>query len=116
MKGKQKVSQNLGAEKYGKENSYSIDSINSSEIIQIELKNPTDEKTAKKTFRIEKHRDSYEITAFANVSYRAVAGCKGSGYEYFFATETCPREIRIPDAIDGLPVTKAAVKCIPDLL
>ena len=49
MKGKQKVSQNLGAEKYGKENSYSIDSINSSEIIQIELKNPTDEKTAKKT-------------------------------------------------------------------
>ena len=48
MKGKQKVSKNLGAAKYGKENSYSIDSINSSEIIQIELKNPTDEKSAKK--------------------------------------------------------------------
>ncbi len=72
-----------------------------------------DKKTAKTQFTIEKHRDSYEIKEFANVCFRVGSPSKGSGYEYYFGSDRTPREITIPDQIDGLPVTKIAVKCLP---
>ena len=72
-----------------------------------------DKKTARTLFEIAKHGDSYEIKGFANVVFRSAPG-KGSGYEYYFGSDRTPREIVIPDQIDELPVTKVAVKCLPD--
>ena len=73
-----------------------------------------DRKTAKERFTISKHKDTYEITGFSGVGYRQGTWGKGSGYEYFFYDDKTPREIVIPEEIDGLPVTKVAVKCLPD--
>ena len=73
-----------------------------------------DKKTAKEKFVLSKHKDTYEIKGFSGVSFRSAPGHKGSGYEYFFGSDRIPREIVIPDEIDGLPVTKVAVKCLPD--
>ena len=73
-----------------------------------------DRKTAKERFTISKHKDTYEITGFSGVGYRQGTWGKGSGYEYYFYDDKTPREIVIPEEIDGLPVTKVAVKCLPE--
>ena len=73
-----------------------------------------DKKTARKQFDISKRGEAYEIKGFAGVLYKIGPASKGSGYEYFFASRSVSREIVIPDEIDGLPVTKVAVKCVPD--
>ena len=61
-----------------------------------------DKKTAKARFTIEKHKDSYEIKEFANVTFRMGSPSKGSGYEYYFYSDQTPREIVIPDEIDRI--------------
>ena len=73
-----------------------------------------DKKTAKQRFTISKHKDTYEIKGFSGVILRRGTFGKGSGYEYYFSDAKTPREIVIPEEIDGLPVTKVAVKCLPD--
>lgn len=73
-----------------------------------------DRKTAKEHFTISKHKDTYEITGFFGVGYRQGTWGKGSGYEYYFYDDKTSREITIPEEIDGLPVTKVAVKCLPE--
>ena len=73
-----------------------------------------DKKDALSKFEVSKHKGTYEIKGFTGVTFRVGAAHKGSGYEYYFASDRFSREITIPDEIDGLPVTKVAVKFIPD--
>ena len=73
-----------------------------------------DKKTARSKFTLSKHHDTYEIKGYSGVTFREGRVFKGSGYEYFFVDTRIPREITIPDEIDGMPVVKVAVKCIPE--